>query len=154
MSLCWKSALPSSPGWYWMRLPHASKDQIIEIAVRGGLLTVIASNGSAVERVYVYINTLWAGPIAAPAEAKVHHPFRYQLYGSFKAPRTGGWGWNEWEYDRAKVEESALKELAHDSSSVRMIIQERRGNRWGRRTVKEFTTPKVEASVASVGVVE
>lgn len=149
----WTTLCPIIPGWYWVKKKSESPYKGAEIAcvelfVYGGVLVV--SSGFGVHTELLDYAFAWAGPIPVPIEPVKHPSFRYQLYGSFRAPKLHHWGWDHWEFDRAKVEEIARRELAHDSSSVTMIIQERRGGRWARRSSVEIKAEKPVSTLEAV----
>lgn len=73
--MTWTTTAPTTPGWYWMRLPWNAIDGRDDKCVsvqhdRDGVLRAsYSSNQKSLRPTNLPAGTQWAGPIPRPAEA-------------------------------------------------------------------------------------
>lgn len=137
--LTWTSTRPSKPGWYWLKQLNGEA-VVVQLVLNRSFVLCIAGPDGRPAISFADCGVAFAGPLQAPAEPRPQPAFRYALVGSYKDPSRFHWGYSEWEFDRAEIEARATRAVGPDgdSSSVTMIIQERRNGRWGRKTTKDF----------------
>jgi hypothetical protein len=138
VSLTWKQNLPNAAGWYWMQGRGIYAPCIVEVVARRHALVI--ERPFALALAEMRIGYEWAGPLAEPVAAPVRPAYRYQLYGSYRAPKQHYWHNTEWLYDCAAAVSKAWAHVSAtgDSIEVTLIIQERARGRWGRRIREKF----------------